>query len=156
MKWLVAAALILCSTMVHAEREGLSVPNHPKWKDECGSCHLAFPPQLLTAENWRQLMDGLNKHFGANATLDAGDTKDILEFLQRHAGKTEQHSATSLRITDTAWFKRVHREVSSRSWTHPRVKTRSNCTACHVKAEQGDWSERGIRMPDGRRIKDDD
>jgi hypothetical protein len=156
MKWLAAMALILCSSMAHAEREGLSIPDNPKWKDECGSCHLAFPPQLLGAEDWRKLMGGLDKHFGANATMDAGDAKDILGFLQGHAGKGEQHSAPSLRITDTAWFKREHREVSSRSWIHPLVKTRSNCTACHVKAETGDWSERGIRMPGGQRVRDDD
>lgn len=156
MQWLAALALILCSNMVHAEREGLSVPNYSKWNEECGSCHLAFPPQLLTAENWRQVMSRLDKHFGANATMDVRDAKDILEFLQRYSGKDERHSAASLRISDTLWFKREHREVPNRAWSDPSVKWHSNCTACHVKAEQGDWSERGIKLPGGLRIEDDD
>jgi hypothetical protein len=157
MKWLAALALIVCTNMAHAERDGLSATSEPLWKEECGSCHIAYPPQLLAAEDWKQIMNGLDKHFGANASMDAKDARDILEFLQRHAGKQDgRHSSSSLRISDTTWFKREHREVSSRSWLDPSVKSRSNCKACHVRAEQGDWSEHSIIMPGGLRMEDDD
>lgn len=149
MKWLTALALVFGSTMAYADSDRLSVPNHPKWKEECSSCHIAYPPQLLTAENWQQMMRGLDKHFGANATLDSKTNKEILDFLQRHAGAGARNSAASLRISDTPWFNREHRKVSKNNWSDPVVKTRSNCTACHVNAERGDWSERGIRMPGG-------
>lgn len=151
MKWLTALTLIFGSTMAYADSDKLSVPNHPKWKEECGSCHIAYPPQLLTAENWQQMMGGLDKHYGANAMLDSKTTKEILDFLQRHAGAGARHSAASLRISDTSWFNREHREVSKNNWSDPVVKSRSNCTACHVDAERGDWSEDNIRMPGGRR-----
>jgi len=156
LKYLAALAFIFCSTQVYADGGKLSVPNNPKWKEECGSCHIAYPPQLLTAENWQRLMGGLNKHFGANAILDAKDNKDILDFLQRNAGSGNRNSASSLRISDTSWFTREHREVSGNTWSNPAIKSRSNCTACHVNAERGDWSERGIRMPGGQRRGDDD
>lgn len=155
-KCLAALAFIFGSSMACADGGKLSVPNNPKWKEECGSCHIAYPPQLLTAENWQSLMGGLDKHFGANATLDAKDNKAILDFLQRNAGSGDKRSASSLRISDTSWFKREHREVSSNAWSNPAVKSRSNCTACHVNAERGDWSEHGIRMPGGMRMDDDD
>ena len=144
------------SSLVYADGDKLFVPNNPKWKEECGSCHIAYPPQLLTAENWQRLMSGLNKHFGTNAMLDAKDNKDILDFMQRNAGNGNMHSASSLRIGDTSWFMREHHEVSSNTWSNPLVKSRSNCTACHVNAERGDWSERGIRMPGNSRHDDDD
>src|SRR4030065_1283786 len=83
MKWITALALFLGSAMAYADSDKLSVPNHPKGKEECGSCHLAYPPQLLTAENWQQMMGGLDKHFGANAILDSKTTKEILDFLPR-------------------------------------------------------------------------
>lgn len=156
MKWLTVLILVLSSTLVRAENEGLTVPHNAKWKDECSSCHLAYPPQLLTADSWQQVMNKLDKHFGANATMEANDAKDIQVFLQRHAGSGSRHSAASLRITDTTWFKRTHRELPNGAWSNPLVKTASNCSACHVKAERGDWSERGVRMPGGLRIKEDD
>ena len=111
---------------------------------------MAYPPQLLTAENWRQMMQGLDRHFGANATLDAKESAEILAFLERNASRDRRSSVKSLRITDTPWFQREHREVSNSVWSHAKVKSRANCTACHVTAEKGDWSEHSIRMPDGR------
>ncbi len=157
MKWLATLVLIVGSTVAHAdEGKKFSVPENPKWKAECGSCHIAYPPQLLTKDNWQQLMGGLDKHFGSNAALDAGDSREILDFLQRYAGTGGKNSASSLRISDTPWFTREHREVSKNTWSDPAVKSRSNCTACHINGERGDWSERGIRMPGGQRLDDDD
>lgn len=147
LKLFAALALIFGSTLAHADR--ISTPDNPKWKAECGSCHIAFPPQLLTKTEWQQMMNGLDKHFGANASLDAKDAQEILDFLQRHAGSGSKYSAASMKISDTPWFTREHREVSQKAWANPAVKSRSNCTACHVNAEKGDWSERGIRMPAG-------
>ena len=156
MKFLVACAFIFCTAAAYADGGKNSAPDNPKWKEECGSCHVAYPPQLLTSENWQRLMGGLDKHFGANATLDAGDAREIQGFLQRYAGSGNKHGASSLRISDTSWFKREHREISGNTWASPAVGSRSNCTACHVNAERGDWSERGIRMPGGKRVDDDD
>jgi len=125
--------------------------SNAKWKEECGSCHLAYPPRLLSAESWRALMSGLDKHFGSDASLDAASGTEIGDFLEKNAS-TRQHKSSNgveppLRITDTRWFKSEHREVSARMWKSPKVKSPSNCAACHTKAESGSFSERDIRMP---------
>ncbi|MBK9160458.1 MAG: diheme cytochrome c [Nitrosomonadales bacterium] len=158
MKWLVALTLLAVASSAQADGGRLTVPDNAKWKEECGSCHIAFPPKLLTADGWQKMMSGLDKHFGTNAELDAGDNREILDFLKRHAGSGSRHAAPSLRISDTPWFRREHREVSAQAWRDPAVKSPANCAACHVNAERGDWSERGIRMPKGLRAEggDDD
>ena len=84
MKALAAFILVLVSTMVYAEDVILPFPANPKWGEECGSCHVAYPPQLLTQSDWKKLMEGLDKHFGDNAVLDPKDNKEILDFLQRY------------------------------------------------------------------------
>ena len=154
MKLLAAFALVLGCNMAYADSGKFSVPDHPKWKEECGSCHIAFPPQLLTGDTWKSLMGGLDRHFDANAMLDAKDNKEILDFLQRYAGRGGKNSASSLRITDTPWFTREHRKVSIDTWSDPAVKSRSNCTACHINAERGDWSESGIKIPGGQQAEE--
>ena len=137
MKRVAVLFLVLGMNLAHAVNGKLPVSANAKWKEECGSCHVAYPPQLLTAENWQSLMGGLDKHFGSNAALDANDNKEILGFLKRHAGSGERYSAASLRISDTPWFKREHRVISAKEWTHPEVKSRSNCSACHGKLVLG-------------------
>ncbi len=151
MKRILLLAWLLGAGVAMAHGVKTTVPDNAKWKEECGSCHLAYPPQLLAADSWRRLMQGLDKHFGESAALDPADNKEILDFLERHAGSGARFSAPSLRISATPWFIREHREVPKRAWTHPAVKSAANCAACHVNAARGDWSEHGIRMPAGLR-----
>jgi len=149
MNYFSALVLFLGCSLAHAEGGKFSQPNNPKWKAECGSCHIAYPPRLLTAGDWGHVMGSLDKHFGANATLDAKDAEEILDFLRLNAGSGSRHAAATFRISDTEWFAREHHEISAGVWSNPAIKSRANCTACHINAEKGDWSERGVRMPKG-------
>ena len=148
--------VLLLSVMVsaaHAEDddddERVAPVSNAVWKNECGACHVAFPPRLLPADSWRAVMSGLDKHFGNDASLDAASTREISAFLEKHAGRRihETSGKPLLRITETRWFKREHDEVSSRTWKNPKVKSAANCAACHTQAESGNYSERGIRIP---------
>jgi nitrate/TMAO reductase-like tetraheme cytochrome c subunit len=122
-------------------------PN-PTVKAECGSCHIAYPPQLLPAHSWRALMAGLDKHFGTDASLDPQTAATITAFLEQNAGRKRSLSAASaLRISETRWFVHEHDEVPAYVWKSPKVKSPSNCTACHSNAEQGDFNERSVRIP---------
>lgn len=101
MKRVAVLLLALEVNLAHAEAGRLSVPNNATRKQECGSCHIPYPPQLLSAENWQRLMGSPDRHFGVNATLDAGDNRKILNFLEHNAGSGARYSADSLRISDT-------------------------------------------------------
>jgi len=155
MKWLVLLALLFEAGLACGDDKQKTLPVNPsppaeqKWQDECGSCHIAYPPRFLAAQDWQRLMGSLGKHFGDNAELDAKSNQEILAYLTSHARSGARYSAPSLRISDTPWFARAHHEVAARAWADPTVKSRANCTACHVDAERGDWSEEGVRMPAG-------
>lgn len=135
--------------------ESRFVVNHPAYQQECGSCHVAYPPQMLSAVSWRAVMDGLNKHFGTDASLDAKAHAEIMQYLERHAGKRSTPDAKgkpALRITETRGFVHEHTEELPRGiWQNPAIKTPANCQACHTAAEKGDYSERTLRMPKGVR-----
>ncbi len=147
---LIAALAMGAATTVLADgEEGRRyTAGNPQWKAECGSCHLAYPPQLLPARSWRAMMSGLDKHFGSDASLDAKTAAEITAFLQGNAGRDRAPSAQPvLRISETRWFVREHDEVPARTWKGAQVKSPSNCAACHVNAEQGDYSEHAVRIP---------
>ncbi len=137
MRRVVAILLVLGMSQAFAE-SGKPNSGYTKWKAECSSCHVAYPPRMLNEEVWQQLMGRLDKHFDSNAVLDAKDRKAILEFLLRNAGSGDLYASASLRISDTPWFKREHRVISPNEWKLPEVKTRSNCGACHGKVVLGD------------------
>ena len=102
------------------------------WRTECGACHLPFPPQMLAAEDWLLIMKSLDRHFGANASLDEKPRKEIAAFLDRNGGREMfADSANELpRITATAWFSRKH-QGAIRLWRKGRVSSLSDCQACH-------------------------
>lgn len=133
----------------------------PAFQNECGSCHVAFPPQLLSAEDWRRVMRSLDKHYGDNASLDEKTRQQLEDFLVRHAGSAAKLGAGPTaragelpRLTRTVWFERKHREVRPADWRNPKVKTPANCAACHSRAAEGSYREREIVLPDGRRWED--
>lgn len=133
----------------HHGRKGVALT--PEYRAECGSCHVAYPPRMLSGKEWQQLMNNLNHHFGDNASLDAKQAATIGEYLQTNAGRQLFASVDDQpRITQTSHFKREHRKVPERMWSDPRVKSAANCTACHTGAEEGRYSERDIAIPELR------
>jgi nitrate/TMAO reductase-like tetraheme cytochrome c subunit len=149
MKRILISILLLAASQTYAQGVKPDATPQAKWEAECGTCHIAYPARFLTAETWQRLMGSLDKHFGENATLDPELNREILTYLKANASSSGRRSASSLRISDTAWFAGAHHEISPQAWVNPAVKSRANCTACHVKATRGDWSEHSVRMPAG-------
>ncbi|OQX15635.1 MAG: hypothetical protein BWK73_06345 [Thiothrix lacustris] len=120
------------------------------FQTECSACHLAYPPGLLPAASWREMMGTLDKHFDADASLDAATVAEILPFLEQNAASernAESGAKPVLRITETGWFKHEHDEISPAIWKRDSIKSASNCMACHTGADKGDFDEDTIRIP---------
>jgi len=121
------------------------------YQKECGSCHMAYQPQFLPKRSWDKMMNTLDNHFGTDATLDPSDHKTIQNYLAAHASKNDRMSDTKgavvLRISETPYFVREHREVTKKMVTQPSVKSFANCNACHTQAANGSYREREIRIP---------
>lgn len=135
---------------VHADEDrGLAVPLLPLYQQECGSCHLAYPPGLLPAASWQRLMADLPRHFGTDASLDAASGRAITGWLTANAGtyKKVREAPPQDRISRADWFVREHREVTPAVWQRASIKGAGNCQACHGKADIGSFREREIRIP---------
>lgn len=123
----------------------------PAYQQECASCHIAYPPGMLPARSWQRLMNGLDHHYGADASLDAATVAQLSTWLQAHAaeGKRAGPEPPQDRITRSAWFERKHDEIEPAVWRLPGVKSAANCAACHAGAEQGRFDDDELRMPTG-------
>ena len=156
LKW-IAAALLCISTLPFAalatgdddDNEGSMrrVPMPAVYVEECGGCHVPYPPSGLPAASWNALMGGLDRHFGSDASLAPEAAGPIRRWLQANAGRGTANRAEPLSMTRTAWFLHQHDEIPAATWRSPAVKSATNCGACHGGAERGEFSEHDVRIP---------
>lgn len=144
--WLLGAA---------ASADGIRLPpvNHAATLEECGACHLAFPPQMLPARSWGRIMGSLADHFGEDASLAEATRADIAAYLRANAADSPgavggqrfmrrlDPAQTPLRITETPWWQRDHDEIRPARFESAKVKSRANCAACHRTADKGEFLE---------------
>lgn len=130
------------------------------WEEECGACHMAFTPGMLPARSWVLTMEQLQDHFGEDATAEPEVTQAITRFLVEHAADNPEATdvmrriarsvppqQTPLRITEGEMFRYYHDEVPDSIWQREQIGLRSNCTACHKRAQEGRYLQREIEIP---------
>lgn len=138
----------------------LASPEYAVYAEECGSCHLAYPPGLLPARSWRTLMSGLANHFGDSAELDADTGRQIADWLTANAAETSSHrksakilrsvrGATPLRPSQTPYILGKHDEIAPAVFRRKAVTSRANCGGCHRGAERWEFDDDDVRIPAG-------
>jgi len=127
--------------------------------EECGACHFAYPPGLLPAKSWRDMMGGLEDHFGENAELDKTTTSHITRYLDQLAlGKGSRSQMRKMsrnlldkapkRITELPYFIHEHEEIPKRMLTNNLgLGSLSQCDSCHKDAEKGVFDEDRVFIP---------
>jgi hypothetical protein len=134
------AAILLTGTTFAGDHR---YPLSPAYVAECGSCHVAYPPALMSAPAWATTMQELGKHFGSDASLDAKSQREISQWLQTQASTRDKHAITGKapRLTESSWFRKEHRNLSLPA----KTTSIAQCNACHTRAEQGDFGEASLK-----------
>lgn len=146
---LLAALGLAHAALADGDEGGRRVPLLPQYKQECAACHVAYPPGMLPAASWKRVMNNLPQHYGTDASLDTATVKSLSTWLTANAGtyKRVREEPPQDRITRAAWFIRKHDEVAPAVWKRAAIKSAANCSACHTRADQGDFDEDAIRIP---------
>lgn len=132
--------------------------NNDTFKLECGACHFAYQPGLLPSGSWKKILSNLPSHFGEEVSLDRESKNIIAEYLQSNAA---EHSSakrarkilkslrgeTPSRITETPYIQEKHHELDAKVFSRQPIGSRSNCIACHPKAEQGNYDDDFVKIP---------
>lgn len=146
-----ASSLWVATAATADEHERLPADTPATYRQECAACHAPYPPGLLPARSWQRVMDGLDRHYGVDASVDAATRAQLSAWLQSRAatGRRLREEPPQDRITRSAWFLREHRRVDTAVWSHAGVKSPANCGACHAGAEEGRFNEHDLRLPPG-------
>ena len=125
-----------------------------QWQHECGSCHLAFHPSLLPVRSW-QAMLAQQDHFGEDLALDPAIVAALSSYAGEHSAEHAETptawkiasrtpaDSTPLRITDIAYWKRRHADVTEADWQ--RVN-KVDCGGCHLDADLGTFEPGAIHI----------
>jgi mono/diheme cytochrome c family protein len=157
--------VVLAVHEAHAESRRFD-PGPAAYRNECGSCHVAYPPALLSPSAWATVLGRLDRHYGVDASVDAGTLASIRTALG--AGGAGATAPDLPRISTQPWFLHEHRKAAQRDNASgrsgaaaaaqagalapgapvpsSRSATLSNCAACHTRATAGDYSESSLRI----------
>lgn len=143
----------------HVAFVGKKLPDNASWRDECGSCHLPFHPNLLPARSWKKLMTDQATHFGTDLALDPQTSAALLAFMIANAAdhspteaafkinRSIAATSTPVRITETPYWVAKHHAISVADWSLPAVKARTNCLGCHTDAQEGTFEDAAMHIP---------
>lgn len=160
---LLAAPFLLGPSVAHSDDEwehhiriNPGAPGLAQYREECGSCHLAYPSRFLSKSSWTRIMNSLDEHFGENAELGAEERGVILRYLSKYSAPARRFSfwrenaisEAPVRITSTPGFLHEHDEIPARFVkNNPKVGSLGNCGSCHPKASDGSFNEHAVRIP---------
>jgi hypothetical protein len=141
------------------ESEYLTPVNNETFKEECGACHFAYQPGLLPSGSWENILNNLPSHFGEDVSLDQESKKIIGKYLKINAAETSSakrarkiirslNGQTPLRITETPYIQEKHHDLDASIFSRQSIGSFSNCIACHTKAEQGNYDDDFVKIPE--------
>jgi nitrate/TMAO reductase-like tetraheme cytochrome c subunit len=121
----------------------------PAYQSECASCHMAYPPAMLSKAAWQKIMQGLDHHYGTDASVDAATRRQIGVWLQAHGGtyKRVEESSPGERLSTTQWFESKHRKIDKAVWARQSIKGKAHCQVCHTSADIGNFEDDHVRIP---------
>ena len=138
---------------------GPELPDNPLWREECGSCHLAYHPVLLPERSWQALFKQQAQHFDEDLDLDTDTVQHLQAFHTRYAAEQQLTEAaykilqsiplqaTPIRISQTPYWQEKHAALPEAIWRHAAVGSHSNCEACHLDADANTYEDAAMRLP---------
>jgi hypothetical protein len=132
---------------------------NPVYKENCGACHFSYQPELLPSGSWRKILNQLGDHFGESLELDQEVHKAVLAYLEANAAERSTSKravrimrsmgdSTPVRITEIPYIKGKHREITAGVLDKPSIGSLSNCAACHRRAEEGNYDDDFVIIPE--------
>ena len=142
--------------------QGPELTQSKTWNDACGECHMPYHPSLLPAKIWVEMFAQQKNHFDEEFEYSLEKIQQLEEYAVRNSAEKLQTEAarfiatttpddfSSLRITDTPYWKAEHESIPATVWKTRKVNGFSQCEACHLDAIQGTFEDGAMDIPELR------
>lgn len=103
--------------------------------ENCSSCHVPIPPEVLPTETWRELLENPQNHYGADLpTIFSPAILLMWEYLRTFSRAASSEAVVPKIVEQSRYFHALHPRVEL-----PKVVTHRSCIVCHPGAEQLDY-----------------
>lgn len=100
--------------------------------ENCASCHVALPPEVMPTETWRRLLLEPEQHYGQKLEPMTGPSLQIIwGYLQTFSRPQTTKEQTPYRVSESRFFKALHPKVK-----FPQPVKLGSCVSCHPGAAQ--------------------
>jgi mono/diheme cytochrome c family protein len=102
--------------------------------ENCATCHIALPPEVLPSETWRQVLQD-SQHYGQTIRPLVDPSRLLVwNYLQAFSRSRLEDEEIPYRMAESRYFKILHPRVKL-----PQSITFSSCASCHIGAAQYDF-----------------
>jgi hypothetical protein len=100
--------------------------------ENCATCHIAIPPEVLPSESWRRLLLEPEQHYGKQLEPILGPSRLILwEYLKAFSRPLIEKEKIPFGVSESRFFKALHPRVKL-----PKPVRPASCVTCHPGVAQ--------------------
>ena len=105
--------------------------------ENCSSCHIAVPPQVLPTQTWQQLLQD-TQHYGVEIPQLVDPPRLIIwNYLQRYSRPLLSYEeVVPYRVERSRYFRALHPQIA-----FPQKVTLKGCVSCHPGANQNNFRQ---------------
>jgi hypothetical protein len=122
-----------------SEETGTVDPVAPRYQlgkelylENCATCHVPLPPEVLPSETWRRLLLEPQQHYGQQLKPLIGPSLITMwNYLLAYSRPEESKKPLPYRISESLYFKALHPRVKFAQPVKP-----ASCVTCHPGASE--------------------
>lgn len=108
----------------------------------CSTCHIAIPPEVLPTEAWRKILEKPQEHYGTKLPDLIGPERLLIwNYLRTFSRALATEESMPSYIAQSRYFKALHPLVKL-----PQPATIQTCTNCHARVSELNYR---ILTPEG-------
>ena len=101
----------------------------------CSSCHIPIPAEVLPTETWQEILEKPGKHYGTSLPkLSSIDVRLIWSYVRASSRPLLEKELKPEFVTQSRYFKALHPKVDL-----PKPVTHQSCILCHPGAKELDY-----------------
>jgi hypothetical protein len=103
--------------------------------ENCSSCHIPIPAEVLPIETWQEILEKPQKHYGTSLPNTISLTTRLIWTYLRTSSRPLLPGETKPEyVTNSRYFHALHPQVDL-----PKPVTHQSCIVCHPGAQQLDY-----------------
>lgn len=112
-------------------------PGLKLYLENCASCHVALPPEVMPSETWRTLLLEPNQHYGRQlAPIERPFISIVWNYLLAFSRSLNKGEPKPFLARESRYFKILHPQVKL-----PQSLNASGCITCHPGAANYDYRQ---------------